>query len=494
VVLTPFERITEPDSHARPVFSIELSEFVMAKKQRPKKPNRRSSRGGFPIDNAPLPKSLGQVNLNAAGIDIGSTQHYVAVPDDRDDARVRCFGTFTSDLESLADWLHQCRIETVAMESTGVYWIPVFELLESRGFEVKLVEPGKLKSVPGRKTDVLDCQWIQQLHTYGLLAGSFRPNEDICILRSYMRQRAMLVSNASEHIQRMQKAMMEMNVQLHHVISDITGATGLAILDAILAGQRDPDKLARLRDPRCKNDESTIAKALQGNWRDEHLFALKQSLDLYRFYGSKIAELDVKLEGHLGTFEDQSDGKRLPKLKAPKAGSNSPRFDMRNHLYRMLGVDLTGIDGISGQTAMLLISEIGTDMSKWLTEKHFTSWLCLSPGSKKTGGKLLSGKTRTSANRAASALRTAAASLARSNCALGAFLRRIRARLGSPKAITATAHKLAKIVYGMLKYGKEYVDVGKDYYEQQYEERARRNLEKRAAALNLQLIPKTANG
>jgi transposase len=453
--------------------------------------DKARTRGGFSVHNAPLPKSLSTVNLNAAGIDIGSTQHYVAVPADRDDKNVRFFGTFTADLESLADWLQQCGIQTVAMESTGVYWIPVFELLESRGFEVKLVEPGKLKTVPGRKTDVLDCQWIQQLHTYGLLAASFRPESTICVLRSYMRQRAMLVKNASEHIQRMQKAMMEMNVQLHHVITDITGATGIAIVSAILAGNRDPHELAKLRDSRCKNSEATIAMALAGNWREEHLFALKQALELYRFYGQKIAEVDLKLEEHLVVrFDDRSDGVKLPRLKPPKAGSNTPRFDMRNQLYRMLGVDLTTIDGISGQTALTLVSEIGTDMSKWPTEKHFCSWLCLCPGSKKTGGKLLSGKTRTSANRAAAALRTAAAALARSNCALGAFFRRIRSRLGSPKAITATAHKIAKIVYGMLKYGKAYADVGKDYYEKQYLERARRNLEKRAAALNLKLVPK----
>lgn len=462
----------------------------MAKKRN----TQRRARGGFAIDGAPLPKSLSKVNLNAAGIDIGSTQHYVSVPDDRDETSVRCFGTFTSDLESLANWLQECGVNAVAMESTGVYWIPVFELLEARGFDVKLVEPGKLKSVPGRKTDVLDCQWIQQLHTYGLLAGSFRPESDICVLRSYMRQRAMLVAHASEHIQHMQKALMQMNVQLHHVITDITGTTGLRILDAILAGNLAPNELAKLRDPRCKNDEKTIAMALTGNWREEHLFALQQSLDLYRFYHAKLLEVDGKLEKHLKTLQDQSDGKTLPKLKRPKAGSNTPAFDMRNTLYRALGVDLTMIDGISGQTALTLVSEIGSDMSKWPTEKHFTSWLCLCPGSKKTGGRLLSGKTRTSANRAASALRTAAASLARSHCALGAFFRRIRSRLGAPKAITATAHKLAKIVYNMLKHGKEYVDVGQDYYEQQYQQRMRRNLEKRAAALNLRVIPRENAG
>lgn len=452
----------------------------------------KQTRRGFPLSAKSLPKSLGKVNLHAAGLDVGSTQHYVAVPDDRDETTVRCFGTFTSDLEALADWLQQCGVETVAMESTGVYWIPVFELLEARGLEVKLVEPGKLKGVPGRKTDILDCQWIQQLHTYGLLSGSFRPEADICMLRSYMRQRAMLVKHGGQHVLHMQKALMQMNVQLHHVIADITGATGLRILDAILAGTRDPQELAKLRDPRCKNDEQTITLALQGNWRDDHLFALKQAVDLYRFYHAKLAELDEQLEAHLTTFSDRSGGRKLPRAKRRKAGSNAPEFDMRNLLYQMSGVDLTTIDGINGHTALELISEIGLDMSLWPTEKHFTSWLCLCPGSKKTGGRLLSGKTRANANRAATALRMAASSLARSNCALGAFYRRMRARLGSPKAITATAHKLAKIVYNMLKHGREYVDIGAEYYEQQYRQRVLKNLERRAAQFNLALVPTEA--
>ncbi len=492
LTLTPFGRITEFAPAPVAFFSLCPSfltgSSIMAKNRKSGKPKFRR-RGGTPISANGLPKSLSRVNLNAAGIDIGSTQHYVAIPDDRDETNVRCFATFTSDLIALAEWLNESGIETVAMESTGVYWIPVFELLEAEGFEVKLVEPGKLKGVPGRKTDVLDCQWIQQLHTYGLLSGSFHPESAICVLRSYMRQRSMLVSHASQHVQHMQKALMQMNVQLHHVIADITGSTGLRIIDAILSGIRDPQQLAMLRDARCKNDESTIALALEGNWRDDHLFALQQAVDLYRFYHSKLTEVDQKLENHLGTFADVSDGQALPKLKPRKAGSNAPEFDMRNLLYRMSGVDLTSIDGISGQSALELISEIGMDMNRWATEKHFTSWLCLCPGSKKTGGKLISGRTRSSANRAASTLRMAAFSLARSNCALGAFFRRIRARLGSPKAITATAHKLAKIVYNMLKYGKEYVDVGLDYYEKQYRTRVLRSLEKRAAELNLRLIP-----
>lgn len=446
-------------------------------------------RRGRRVVAADLPRSLRQVNLNAAGIDVGSTAHYVAVPEERDEVTVRCFGTFTADLGALADWLQRCGIETVAMESTGVYWIPVFEILEARGFQVQLVEPGKLKSVPGRKTDVLDCQWIQQLHTYGLLRGSFVPPEDISVLRSYMRQRAMLVECASQHVQHMQKALMQMNLQLHHVVSDITGATGLRILDAILAGTRDPQELAKLRDPRCKKDEPTIALALQGHWRQDHLFALKQALQLYRFYHHQLTELDEELKGWLKKFEDRSDGQTLPKSRKPSAGSNAPAFDMRNQLYKVTGVDLTSIDGICGHSALKLISEIGIDMSLWPTEKHFASWLCLCPGSKKTGGRLISGKSRASANRAATVLRIAAQSLIRAKCALGAFYRRISTRVGAPKAITATAHKLAKIVYNMLKHGKPYVDVGVEYYERQYRERVLNNLQRRAAQFGLTLTP-----
>jgi len=436
-----------------------------------------------------LPASLRKINLNAAGIDIGATTHYVAVPEEHDTEPIRSFNTFTADLEELAEWLEQCGIETIAMESTGVYWIPVFELLEARGFDVKLVEPGKLKSVPGRKTDVLDCQWIQQLHTYGLLQGSFVPPHEISILRGYMRQRAMLVQYAGRHVQHMQKALMQMNVQLHHVVTDITGATGLRIIDAILAGRRDPQELARLRDARCKKDEATIARALHGHWREDHLFALRQAVDLYRFYYQGLKDLDTQLEAHLKSFVDRSDGGILPESTPPKAGSSAPGFDMRNYLYKMTGVDLTSVDGLNGHSVLQLIGEIGIDMSPWPTEKHFASWLGLCPGNKKTGGRILSSKSRTSANRAAAVLRLAAQSLARANCALGAFYRRIKGRLGAPKAITATAHKMAKIVYNMLKYGKAYVDVGADYYERQYRERVVKNLARRAAQLGLCLAP-----
>lgn len=450
---------------------------------------RKTSKRNQRVKTAKLPRSLGKLNLNAAGIDIGATEHYVAVPQGRDKDIVRSFGTFTADLQTLADWLDECNIQKVAMESTGVYWIPVFEILEHRGFEVKLVEPGKLKSVPGRKTDVLDCQWIQQLHTYGLLQGSFVPVESICILRSYMRQRGMLVDCAGKHVLHMQKALMQMNIQLHHVISDITGATGLRIIDAIIGGERDPQKLSKLRDPRCKKDEHTIALALEGHWRDDHLFVLKQALELYRFYHSLLGALDQKLESYIKTFEDQSDGRVLPSSPKPKAGSNAPSFDMCNHLYKMSGVDLTTIDGISGHSALQLISEIGIDISLWPTEKHFASWLCLCPGNKKTGGRLITGKSRVSANRAAAVLRMAAQSLSRADCALGAFYRRMKSKLGAPKAITAAAHKIAKIVYNMLKYGRQYVDVGVEYYEKEYRQRVLKNLARRASQFNLCLVP-----
>ena len=433
---------------------------------------------------------LSQVGLDAAGIDVGAQSHFVAVPEDRDEQCVREFGAFTVDLYRLADWLKGCGVETVAMESTGVYWIPLFQVLEEKGFDVKLVDPRRLKSVPGRKTDVVDCQWLQQLHTYGLLAGAFRPPEQIRELRSYLRQRSMLIRYASQHIQHMQKALTQMNLKLQHVVSDITGKTGMDIIRAIAAGERDPQQLAKLRDYRSKADERTIAKALQGHWREEHLFELSQAAELYDTYQEKMAECDRRIEAHLNTFEDRSDGGtpvRDPKKK--RRQHNAPHLDLQTHLYRMTGVDLSKIDGIDGYTALKVISEVGLDMTRWPTTKHFTSWLGLCPGSKITGGKVLSSRTKPSANRAAAALRLAANSLHRSNSALGAFLRRKKAQLGAPQAITATAHKLARLIYSMLKYGQEYVDAGQDYYESRYRERAHRNLARRAKELGYNLVP-----
>jgi transposase len=462
----------------------------------PQKSSRKSRASrSLPVTAPSMPAELKQVNLNAAGIDIGATVHFVCVPEGRDPQPVRSFGAFTADLEAIADWLTQCGVTTVAMEATGVYWIPLFELLERRGFEVKLVEPSRLKHVPGRKSDVLDCQWIQQLHTFGLLCGSFRPEDSICVLRSFVRQRQTAVRSASRCVQHMQKALTQMNLKLQHVLSDITGVTGMAILNAILAGERDPRRLAELRDGRCSNDEATIALALQGNWREDHLFALKQAMDAYRFYHQQLTEVDEKIETHLKTFEDKSQGKPLERptgTKKPRV--NEPAFDVRQYLYTMTGVDLTEVDGLEARTVLTVISEIGLDMSRWPTEKHFTSWLTLCPGVNKTGGRSesKSGRTRPSSNRAAAALRMAASTLLRADCALGAFARRMRARLGAPKAITATARKLAIIIYNMLKYGKAYVDRGAEYYQEQYRVTMVKNLKRRAKQLGFEVVEVTA--
>ena len=437
------------------------------------------------------PAGLSQLNLNAAGIDVGASSHFVAVPADRTEQPVQEFEAFTADLYRLAEWLAECGVETVVMESTGVYWIPLFGVLEERGFQVMLVDPRRIKNVPGRKTDVLDCQWLQQLHTYGLLSGAFRPEDEIRRLRSYLRQRAMLVEHAAQHVQHMQKALTQMNVKLQHVIRDITGKTGMDIIEAIVKGERNPRRLARLRDPRTKSDERTIAKSLQGHWRQEHLFELTQALELYRTYQAKIAECDREIEAQLEQFEDRSDGEPPAPNGKRRNQKNAPRFDVQSHLYRMTGVDLTRIDGVDSYTALKVISEVGTDMTKWPSAKHFASWLGLSPNNRITGGRVISSKTKASANRAAAALRLAANALHRSDSALGAFLRRKKAHLGAPKAITATAHKLARIIYSMLRYGHRYVDAGAEYYEHQYHQRALHTARRRAAQLGYHLVPIT---
>ena len=395
----------------------------------------------------PLPPQLKRVNLDAAGIDIGAAEHWAAVPPGRntEGQDVRRFGAFTGELCALADWLKQCGIQTVAMESTGVYWIPLYELLVERGFEVLLVDARQAKNVPGRKTDVLDCQWLQELHTYGLLRGAFRPVDQVCILRSYLRQRSMLVSYASHHIQHMQKALEQMNLKLSHVVSDITGLTGRGIIKAILSGERDPVKLAKLRDPRCKSSEATVARALEGHYREEHLFTLQQAVELVEFYQQQMTACDRQIEACLQQFEEKSS--ETPMTTRRRKRRRGIAFDARSYLYRMTGIDLTQIDSIEGNTALTVISEIGLDMSRWPTEKHFGSWLGLAPGSKVSGGKRLSGRTKPSANRAAAALRLAAQSLNQSQSALGAYFRRLKARLGALKALTAAAYKLARIVY-----------------------------------------------
>ena len=425
-----------------------------------------------------LPKHLLHLNQHAAGIDIGSRSHFVAVPEGTDDQPVREFSTFTDDLERLAEWLISCGVTTVAMESTGIYWIPVFEILEYHGLEVRLVNARHVKNVPGRKSDVLDCQWLQQLHTYGLLRGAFRPADQVCTLRAYVRQRSTLVRSASAHIQRMQKALAQMNLQLHNVVTDITGVTGMSIIKAILAGERKPHVLAGLRDKRCKNSEETIARSLHGNYRPEHLFSLQQAVELYEFYQQKIADCDQQILAQLSQF-DSPDGSG-PDSKPPRS--------MEEALQRMSGTDLSSINGISTSTALKIIAEIGIDMSRWKTVKHFTSWLGLCPGSKISGGKVLSSATKPVANRAAAALRMSAMTLFNSKSALGAYFRRQRSRLGAPKAITATAHKLARLIYNMLKYGSAFVDSGQEQYEERYRSRVLQGLKRKAQEMGFKLV------
>mgnify|MGYP003575727570 CR=1 FL=1 len=454
---------------------------------------KRKSKAKRKSFNVPkLPPHLQHMHLNAAGIDIGSEGHMVAVPEGRDSASVREFGTFTTDLEALASWLKQCGVTTVAMESTGVYWIPLFELLERRGFEVKLVDARHVKNVSGRKSDVLDCQWLQQLHTYGLLAGAFRPPDEICVLRSYLRQREMLTQSASMHIQHMQKALQQMNLLLHNVVSDITGVTGMKIIKAILAGERDPRVLARNRNEGCQNSAATIAKSLVGNYREEHLFALGQAVDLYEMYQTKIADCNQAIIKQVEKQPDVSDDEPpTPDKQVPARERVRDGVDVRDLLFKKSGVDLFAVPGLAADTLLTLTSEIGFDMTPWKTEKHFSSWLNLCPGTKISGGKLLNKKTKRNPNRAAQAFRMAAASLHHSQTALGAFYRRIKSRAGGKYAVTATAHKIARIYYAMLAHGKSYVELGQQAYEQRYKERRLDHLKVQAKSLGFQLVPCT---
>ena len=455
------------------------------------KRKKRARSHTFKITN--LPAQLQRLNLNAAGIDIGSERHLVAVPEGRDEVSVREFGTFTADLEALAAWLKKCGVTTVAMESTGVYWIPLFEVLERRGFEVKLVDARHVKNVSGRKSDVLDCQWIQQLHTYGLLAGDFRPPDEICVLRSYLRQKEMLTQASSMHIQHMQKALQQMNLLLHNVVSDITGVTGMKIIKAILEGERDPKVLARNRHGLCKNSPSTIAKSLIGNYREEHLFALQQAVDLYEIYQKKIADCDEAIIKQLEKQPNVSDDEPPPGDKEIQARSRiRGGVDVRDVLYQKSGVDLFAIPGLAADTLLTLASEVGFDLSPWKTEKHFTSWLGLCPGTKRSGGKVLNAKTKHNPNRAAQQFRMAASSLYRSQTALGAFYRRIKARTGGQQAVTATAHKIARIYYAMLTKGTTYVELGQQAYEQRYKQRRVDHLKSQAKSLGYQLVPCTS--
>ena len=435
---------------------------------------------------------LETIHLNAAGIDIGGESHWVAVPEDRDEQPIRQFKSFTHELIALADWLMACGVETVAMESTGVYWIPLYEILEERGIEVLLVNARHVKGVPGRKTDILDCQWIQQLHTFGLLRGSFRPDAPITALRSLVRHRDQLVEAAGSCVQRMHRTMVLMNLQLHNVISDVTGVTGIAILRDIVAGQTDPAVLARHRHPRCKATEQEIAASLTGHYRDEHLFVLRQTIELYDLYQEKLLRCDEQIETRIRTLEAtcESPDKPLPESrKTRRRSAHEPRFDIRSPLFALCGgVDLSQLPGLGPYGALKLISEIGLDMTRWPTENHFTSWLTVAPHNKISGGRLLSSRTQPSANRAAKILRMAAMSLGRSDHALGAFYRRLAARAGKAKAITATARKLAILVYRMLRDKMTYHESSAAHYDQQQRSRILRGLRKRAHSLGFEII------
>lgn len=432
------------------------------------------------------------IEPNAAGIDIGAREIYVAVGHDRDPEPVRCFSTFTEDLRAIAEWLKQCGVASVAMESTGVYWIPLYEVLEEAGLRVCLVNSRHVKHVPGRKSDVSDCQWLQYLHAVGLLRASFRPEAAICALRALSRHRANLVEAAAVHVQHMQKALTQMNLQIHHVLSDITGKSGLAIVDAILAGKRDPEQLARLADGRIHAGRETVIKSLVGNYRSEHLFTLRQSLEAYRHYQKMLVDCDREIEQHMSQLPNQPNGGQpLPGNKGGKRRKNQFHFDMGKELYRVLGTDLTAVPGLSSLTVHTLVTEIGTDLGRFPNVAAFTSWLTLCPGSKKSGGKVLSSKTRKSNSRLAAALRLAAQTLHKSHSYLGAYYRRMRARLGAPQAITAAAHKLARIIYHLISTRTAYDETVFAQEEQKQTLRHQHRLHKQALALGFQLVPLT---
>ncbi|MFN8484343.1 MAG: IS110 family transposase [Anaerolineae bacterium] len=437
---------------------------------------------------AQLPK----VHLDAAGLDIGSTEIWAAVPADRDGESVRQFGTFTPDLQALADWLVACHIQTVALESTGVYWIPIYEILEARGLEVRVVNAQHLKRVPGRKSDFADCQWLQYLHTVGLLNGSFRPEGEMCVLRAYLRQRATLIEHRAAHILHMQKALQQMNVQLTQVLSDITGVTGMAIIRAIVAGERDAVKLAQLRDKRCAHAEDEIAKALTGNYRAEHVFALKQALALYDAYTQQIQDCDAAIEQQMQAMADDNDDDLPPLDDTDKRNShskNGPSYDARTLLYRLAGVDLVAVTGLSALTVQTIISEVGLDMSRFPNEKHFCSWLGLAPHNDVSGGRVLRSRTLPTRSRAGQAFRLAAQSASRSHdTEFGAYYRRIRGRLGPKQALVALAHKIARTVYYLLKHRTPFHDVGAMAFERSAKERDIARLEKWAAKLGRQVV------
>jgi len=438
----------------------------------------------------------------AAGIDIGAREIFVAVHHDPEERPVRRFATFTEDLEQMADWLERCSVTTVAMESTGVYWIPLYEILDRRGLKPCVVNARHMKNVPGRRTDWHECQWIQFLHPVGLLRAAFRPEDQVCVVRAILRHRQQLVEMAAQHVQHLHKSLTQMNLQIHHVISDITGTTGLAILDAILAGERDPATLAKLRDQRIKATSETVIKSLHGNWREEHLFTLRQSLELYRFYVGQIATSDLKIESLLADFTPRVDPEQKPlpadgkknrsAAKRRKKAGLSAGFDLRTEGYKLFGVDVTQIPGLEGNI-LPLFSEVGRDMTRWPDAEHFVSWLALCPDNDISGGRVLWRGMRKANNRAGQIFRLAAQSLHRSQTPMGDYLRRLKAKLGPAGATTATARKIATLFYILVRRQVEYDPSLWAQLDQQREKRLEARLHRQAAQRGYKLVPlKTA--
>ena len=460
---------------------------AMAKKR------SRGNRKGMCLEDRPL------LEPNAAGIDIGAREIFVAVPPDRDENPVRVFLTFTEDLQQLAAWLVKCGVTTAAMESTGVYWVPLYDMLEKYGVKPCLVDARHMKNVPGRRTDWHECQWIQYLHSVGLLRSAFRPEDDVCAVRALTRHRNDLVQLASQHIQHMHKSLTQMNLQLHHVISDLTGLTGMAIVDAIVVGERDAAVLAKLRDPHVKASEETIRKSLVGNWRAEHLFTLQQSRDLYRTYQQQIVACEEEIEKLLQQFKPRVDPNEKPlppdgkrnrrsRKKRKKEGPRDSGFDLRTESYKLFGVDLTQIPGLE-TLPLPLFSEVGRDMRTWPSAGHFTSWLLLCPDNDISGGRVLWKGMRKGNNRAGQMFRLAANSLHHNNTPLGAYLRRMKAKLGPAGGITATARKIAIIFYTMVKDQVEYDATLWAQRDAQREKRFEDKLKRQAQQLGYQLVP-----
>lgn len=430
-------------------------------------------------------KGLEVANPSAAAIDIGCREHWVAVPEGRDTLNVRCFGCCTEDLEALAQWLRKCKVDTVVMEATGSYWMVLYDLLETNKLRPVVVNPRYAKNMSGKKGDIPDCQWMQKLHTYGLFSNSFRPEESVRAMRTIMRRRESLVGSASQCIQHMQKALTEMNVQLATVISDISGETGLRIIDAILEGERRPEALALMKHGRIKASVKVLARALRGHWKDEQLFVLRQARYAYAHHQDQIEQCALQIEKFMLEMESRQTKDQPEDLKPKK---ESPAFDLSNELHRIFGVDLTQLPSIGPVTAQTILSEIGNDVSPWPTESHFSSWLGLCPDHRITGGKIFSRSTRPVVNRVRNALRMAAFTLDHSHSALGAKYRRLKRKLGAPKAIVALANHLSKMIYRMIKFGHDYVDVGMEVYEAKFRAQHIKWLTKKANELGLKLV------